>query len=92
MLAADMWFTKFKKDPFDTTVFDEYKKSVLVPGASRDELYSIEVRYGTMLHPCAIGINNMHQEELGGRAQSKKNNRQSFERRVLPRRLKSSRL
>lgn len=44
VFAADMYATVFKKDPLDPELGERYKKSILVPGGSREELDSLTVR------------------------------------------------
>ena len=50
VFAADMYATVFKKDPLDPALGEKYKKSILVPGGSRDELDSLTVRCGAVFH------------------------------------------
>ncbi|KAH9002641.1 Metalloprotease [Lactarius hatsudake] len=42
VFAADMYQTVFKEDPLDVTRGDRYRKSILQPGGSREELESLE--------------------------------------------------
>ncbi|KAI9465435.1 Metalloprotease [Lactarius psammicola] len=42
VFAADMYRTVFKEDPLDATRGDRYRKSILLPGGSREELDSLE--------------------------------------------------
>ena len=44
VFAADMYATVFRKDPLDPALGERYKKSILVPGGSREELDSLKVR------------------------------------------------
>ena len=44
VFAADMYATVFRKDPLDPALGEKYKKSILVPGGSREELDSLTVR------------------------------------------------
>ena len=41
VFAADMYQTVFKKDPLDPTCGDHYRRSILQPGGSREELDSL---------------------------------------------------
>ena len=43
-LATDMYWSVFKTDPLDPVQGMRYRKSILEPGGSRDELVSLEVR------------------------------------------------
>ena len=43
VFAADMYATVFRKDPLDPALGEKYKKSILVPGGSREELDSLTV-------------------------------------------------
>lgn len=42
--ATDMYWSVFKADPLDSERGMRYRKSILEPGGSRDELVSLEVR------------------------------------------------
>ena len=42
VFAADMYQTVFKEDPLDPSRGDRYRKSILLPGGSREELDSLE--------------------------------------------------
>jgi len=42
VFAADMYQTVFKEDPLDAARGDRYRKSILQPGGSREELDSLE--------------------------------------------------
>jgi Zn-dependent oligopeptidase len=42
VFAADMYQTVFKEDPLDATRGDRYRRSILQPGGSREELDSLE--------------------------------------------------
>jgi Zn-dependent oligopeptidase len=42
VFAADIYQTVFKEDPLDATRGDRYRKSILQPGGSREELDSLE--------------------------------------------------
>jgi len=42
VFAADMYATVFKKDPLNPELGEKYKKSILVPGGSRDEIDSLK--------------------------------------------------
>lgn len=50
VFAADMYATVFKKDPLNPESGEKYKKSILVPGGSREELESLTVRCGSTAH------------------------------------------
>lgn len=43
VFAADMYATVFKKDPLDPELGQKYRKEILLPGGSRDELDSLKV-------------------------------------------------
>ncbi|THH10464.1 hypothetical protein EW145_g1314 [Phellinidium pouzarii] len=43
VFAADMYATVFKKDPLDPALGRRYRKEILLPGGSRDELESLKV-------------------------------------------------
>ena len=43
VFAADMYSTVFKGDPLDPKRGDRYRKSILQPGGSREELDSLKV-------------------------------------------------
>lgn len=49
VFAADMYATVFKKNPLDPELGEKYKKSILVPGGSRNELDSLTVCCGAVL-------------------------------------------
>jgi Peptidase family M3 len=49
VFAADMYATVFKKDPLDSTLGDQYRRSILVPGGSREEIVSLTVWLGLRL-------------------------------------------
>jgi len=42
VFAADMYATVFKNDPLDPALGEKYKKCILVPGGSREELDSLK--------------------------------------------------
>jgi Zn-dependent oligopeptidase len=44
VFAADMYSTVFKSDPLDPVRGDRYRRSILEPGGSREELESLEVK------------------------------------------------
>jgi hypothetical protein len=44
VFAADMYSTVFKSDPLDPARGDRYRRSILLPGGSREELDSLEVK------------------------------------------------
>jgi hypothetical protein len=44
VFAADMYSTVFKSDPLDPGRGARYRRSILEPGGSREELDSLEVR------------------------------------------------
>ena len=44
VFAADMYSTVFKSDPLDPARGDRYRRSILRPGGSREELDSLEVK------------------------------------------------
>lgn len=44
VFAADMYASVFKKDPLDPALGQIYRKEILLPGGSRDELESLKVR------------------------------------------------
>lgn len=46
VFAADMYQTVFKEDPLDPARGDRYRKSILIPGGSREELDSLEELLG----------------------------------------------
>ena len=46
VFAADMYQTVFKEDPLDPARGDRYRKSILIPGGSREELDSLEEMLG----------------------------------------------
>ncbi|KAL5492873.1 PRD1 [Sanghuangporus weigelae] len=46
VFAADMYATVFKKDPLDPALGQRYRKEILLPGGSRDELESLECFLG----------------------------------------------
>ena len=46
VFAADMYQTVFKEDPLDAARGDRYRKSILQPGGSREELDSLEELLG----------------------------------------------
>lgn len=46
VFAADMYATVFKKDPLDPALGQLYRKQILYPGGSRDELVSLEAFLG----------------------------------------------
>jgi len=41
VFAADMYATVFKKDPLDPSLGDRYRRSILAPGGSREEIDSL---------------------------------------------------
>ena len=43
VFAADMYSTVFKSDPLDPARGDRYRRSILQPGGSREELDSLKV-------------------------------------------------
>jgi Zn-dependent oligopeptidase len=43
VFAADMYATVFKKDPLDPSLGDRYRRSILAPGGSREEIDSLTV-------------------------------------------------
>jgi len=43
VFASDMYATIFKADPLDPVRGDKYRRCILKPGASREELDSLEV-------------------------------------------------
>ncbi len=43
MFAADM-YTVFKSNPLDPALGDRYRRSILRPGGSREELESLKVQ------------------------------------------------
>lgn len=43
VFAADMYRTVFAKDPFDVEAGRRYRKQILEPGASRDEMELLKV-------------------------------------------------
>jgi hypothetical protein len=59
VFAADMYATVFKKDPLDPALGDKYRKSILVPGGSREELDSLKVCCGVSVYR-AIGANRVN--------------------------------
>lgn len=68
VFAADMYATVFKLDPLDPKLGEKYKKSILVPGGSRDELDSLTVRCITGVSSHVIGADrglSLVQEFLG---------------------------
>lgn len=44
VFAADMYSAVFKSDPLDPAYGDRYRRSILRPGGSRDELDSLKVK------------------------------------------------
>ena len=46
VFAADMYQTVFKEDPLDPARGDRYRKSILIPGGSREDLDSLEEMLG----------------------------------------------
>lgn len=44
VFAADMYSTVFKSDPLDPARGDRYRRSILHPGGSREELDSLKVK------------------------------------------------
>jgi len=54
VFAADMYSTVFKSDPLDPGRGDRYRKSILLPGGSRDELVSLEEFLGRLPNPDAF--------------------------------------
>ncbi|KAL5513671.1 PRD1 [Sanghuangporus vaninii] len=46
VFAADMYATVFKKDPLDPALGQRYRKEILFPGGSRDELESLKCFLG----------------------------------------------
>lgn len=44
VFAADMYKTVFKQDPLDPALGAKYRKEILLPGGSREETESLEVR------------------------------------------------
>ena len=60
VFASDMYATVFKEDPLDPVRGDKYRRCILKPGGSREELDSLEV--GKILFPkqrdtyCVPGI------------------------------------
>ena len=57
VFAADMYATVFKKDPLNPALGEKYKKSILLPGGSREELDSLTVRCARVCH--AIGADRV---------------------------------
>lgn len=57
VFAEDMYTTVCKKDPYDSELGEKYKRSILGPGGSQEELDSLTVCCGVMLHDyyCTIG-------------------------------------
>ena len=49
VFASDMYATVFKTDPLDPARGDKYRRCILRPGGSREELDSLEV--GRILLP-----------------------------------------
>lgn len=49
VFAADMYATVFEKNPLDPALGEKYKKSILLPGGSREELDSLTVRCGAIV-------------------------------------------
>ena len=49
VFASDMYATVFKADPLDPARGDKYRRCILKPGGSREELDSLEV--GRILLP-----------------------------------------
>ena len=43
VFASDMYATVFKADPLDPARGDKYRRCILKPGGSREELDSLEV-------------------------------------------------
>jgi hypothetical protein len=43
-----MYSTVFKSDPLDPARGDRYRRSILLPGGSREELDSLEVKEGIL--------------------------------------------
>ena len=62
VFASDMYATVFKADPLDPVRGDKYRRCILKPGASREELDSLEV--SKILLP-DNGIPTPSQEFLG---------------------------
>lgn len=62
VFAADMYATVFKKDPLDPALGDKYRRSILHPGGSREEIDSLTVcviqrqRVGQSVEMTFIGI------------------------------------
>ncbi|EJC99683.1 Metalloprotease [Fomitiporia mediterranea MF3/22] len=46
VFAADMYATVFKKDPLDPALGQKYRKEILLPGGSRDDLDSLKAFLG----------------------------------------------
>ncbi|KAH8114574.1 Metalloprotease [Phellopilus nigrolimitatus] len=48
VFASDMYATVFKKDPLDPALGQKYRKEILLPGGSRDEIHSLESFLGRL--------------------------------------------